>query len=81
VSNSIPRIERIFRDALGVAVDSPETDLIDTGVLDSMGLVTLLFELEREFSVTISLDVELESLRTIEGLAALVDAATENGGP
>jgi acyl carrier protein len=80
VSNSIPRIERIFRDALGVAVDSPETDLIETGVLDSMGLVTLLFELEREFSVTISLNVELESLRTIEGLAALVDAATENGG-
>jgi len=80
VSDSIPRIERIFRDALGVAVDSPEMDLIDAGVLDSMGLVTLLFELEREFSVTISLDVALESLRTVEGLAALVDGQREDGG-
>ena len=67
------RIERVFRDALGVEVSSPTQDVIEEGILDSLGLVTLLVELEREFSVVIPLDLDIDSLRTVERLAALVD--------
>ena len=67
------RIERVFRDALGVEVSSPTLDVIEEGILDSLGLVTLLVELEREFSVAIPLDLDIDSLRTVERLAALVE--------
>ena len=67
------RIERVFRDALGVEVSSPTLDVVEEGILDSLGLVTLLFELEREFSVAIPLDLDIDSLRTVERLAAFVE--------
>jgi acyl carrier protein len=82
VTDTAVRIERIFHDALGVAVPSPTTDIIATGVLDSLALVTLLYELEQEFSVTIPLDLDIESLRTIERLAELVDRTSfDRGAP
>ena len=74
------RIERIFQDALGVVAPSRTTDIIATGVLDSLALVTLLYELEQEFSITIPLDLDIESLRTIERLTELVDRTSIDGG-
>jgi D-alanine--poly(phosphoribitol) ligase subunit 2 len=73
VNETERRIERVFRDALGVEVSSPTLDVIEEGILDSLGLVTLLVELEREFSVAIPLDLDIDSLRTVERLAALVE--------
>jgi acyl carrier protein len=75
------RIERIFHDALGVEVSSPTLDVIETGMLDSLGLVTLLFELEREFSVVIPLELDLESLRTVERLAGFVERVAAGEEP
>ena len=73
------RIERLFLDALGVEVSSPALDIIESGILDSLALVTLLFELEREFSVTIPLELDIESLRTVERLATLVERIAGEG--
>jgi acyl carrier protein len=80
VNETERRIERIFHNALGVAVSSPTLDVIESGILDSLGLVTLLFELEHEFSVTIPLELDIESLRTVERLAALVERARAEKG-
>jgi acyl carrier protein len=73
VTDTTTRIERIFSESLGIAVSSSATDLFDAGALDSLGLVTLLFELEREFGIVVPADLELESLRTVERLGKLVD--------
>jgi acyl carrier protein len=73
VTDTTTRIDRIFTESLGIAVASPATDLFDAGALDSLGLVTLLFELEQEFGIVVPADLELESLRTIERLGKLVD--------
>jgi len=74
------RIARIFRETLSVEVPSPTTDIIEAGLLDSLALVTLLFELESEFGVAITLEhLDVEQLRTIERIAALVDSRVGEG--
>jgi acyl carrier protein len=80
VTETERRIARIFLDALGVEVSAPTLDIIENGILDSLALVTLLFELEREFSVTIPLELDLESLRTVERLATLVERIAGQAG-
>jgi acyl carrier protein len=68
------RVERIFRDSLAIEVPSPTTDVIANGLLDSLALVMLLFEVEQAFDIEIPLDgFELESLRTIERIAAFAE--------
>lgn len=63
----------LFSDELALAVPSPETDLIETGILDSMKFVELLTLLERHFGATISLeDLELENFRTLAKIADFV---------
>ena len=59
---------------MNVDVPSPTTDIVAAGLLDSLALVTLLFEVEREFDLTIPLeDLDIESLRTVERIAAVTE--------
>jgi acyl carrier protein len=70
----IDRIDRIFREVLNLDVPSPTTDLVAAGLLDSLALVTLLFEVEREFDLSIPLEgLDIENLRTIERIAAVTE--------
>jgi D-alanine--poly(phosphoribitol) ligase subunit 2 len=80
VNDTERRVVRVFHDALGVDVPSPTLDVIEEGMLDSLGLVTLLVELEREFTVVIPLELDIDSLRTVERLAAFVEQVSAEGG-
>lgn len=67
------RIARLFADTLHVDVPSADTDLFDTGILDSLAFVELLLQLEREFGVTTSVDdLEVDNFRSISLIAAFV---------
>jgi acyl carrier protein len=67
------RIAGLFLNSLHVEVPSAETDLLATGVLDSMAFVELLVCLERTFGVVISLeDVEIDHFRSIRAIAGFV---------
>jgi acyl carrier protein len=67
------RISRVFRDELKLDVPSADTDLFETGVLDSMLFVDLLLHLEREFGVTPALeDVEFDHFNSIERITEFV---------
>ena len=67
------RIAGLFADYLNLEIPSPETDLFDTGVLDSMGFVELLVQLEREFGLRVQLgDIEIDNFRSIARIAAFV---------
>ncbi len=69
------RIERIFRQVLFIEVPSPSTDIIAAGLLDSLALVTLLFEIEQEFEVSVPLEnLDIEGLRTVARIAELVES-------
>lgn len=78
----IDRIRRVFEDALSVAAPEPDVDIIQSNLIDSLGLVTLLFELEREFEVRVPLEsLEVEEFRTIGNLArTIADLRQDDSG-
>jgi D-alanine--poly(phosphoribitol) ligase subunit 2 len=67
------RLAALFSTALNVEVPSADTDLFETGVLDSLAFVDLLLHLERDFGVTASVDeLEAENFRSIGHIAAFL---------
>ena len=50
------RVRLLIRDALSIDVPNGHTDLIDSGLLDSLALVTLVVEIEHEFGLELQLD-------------------------
>ena len=69
------RIADVFSSALNIDVPSVDTDLFDSGALDSMAFVELLFHLEREFGIKTSVDdLEMENFRSIARIAEFVIA-------
>ena len=72
-------LEQIFRSTLSIEPPPPGTDLIATGLLDSLSVVTLLVEMEKHFGVTVRMEeIDLDNLRTLDRLVALVESA-QNG--
>ena len=64
-----------FSEKLSVEVSSVDTDLVQTGILDSLALVELLAYIEKEFGTEISLDdIEIEDFHSIAKIAEYVDA-------
>lgn len=63
----------LFAEKLNVEVPSVDSDLLQTGILDSMSLVELFLILEREYRVKISMeDLEIENFKTISKIARFV---------
>lgn len=63
----------LFAEKLNVEVPSVDSDLLQTGILDSMSLVELFLILEREYRVKISMeDLEIENFQTISKIARFV---------
>jgi acyl carrier protein len=68
-------ISQLINDQLLVEVNSPDDDLLATGILDSLTLVQLLFDLERRFGVTIPLEeLEIDDFRSVNSITRLVQA-------
>lgn len=67
------RIVALIRDSLQVEVPSHDTDLIDSGLLDSLALVSLITELEADFGFELPLDdFDVDRFRTVQRIAAFV---------
>lgn len=67
------RIASWFLTQLKLEIPSPETDLFETGVLDSLGFVELMVHLEEAFGIKIALEqVEIDNFRSIERIAAFL---------
>ena len=72
-STLVEQLRQVFREVLNIEVPSPETDLIDAGLLDSLALVQLLFEIEQRFAVDLALEeLDIESFRTLDRLAGVI---------
>lgn len=68
------RIREIFRNDLELDVEN-DTEVVRSGLLDSMAFVKLLVGLEREFGIRIDLAaLDLEDFGTVEQIARLVSS-------
>jgi acyl carrier protein len=64
------RVKAIFLRQLNLDVPSVETDLLETGVLDSLKFVELLLALEVELATKLSVhELELDNFRSIQKIA------------
>lgn len=71
----ISEIQKLFGEKLSRPVHSPDDDLFESGILDSMVLVELLLQLEQSFGLSISIaDLDLERIRTVRRIAELVES-------
>ena len=66
-------ITELFAKKLSLEVSSVDTDLVETGLLDSLALIELLAQLEETFGVSVSTDdLEFENFRSIASIARFV---------
>lgn len=74
----IERLGSLFVDSFHIELPSPDTDLLESGILDSFQFVELLFQLEQKFGVRIKIDdIDLDDLRTLARIARLVTVNAE----
>jgi D-alanine--poly(phosphoribitol) ligase subunit 2 len=74
----IERLGAVFVESFHIEVPSSDTDLLETGILDSFQLVELLYELEQHFGFRIKIeDIDIDDLRTLTRIARLVTATGE----
>jgi D-alanine--poly(phosphoribitol) ligase subunit 2 len=72
------RLDALFVECFNIEIPSPDTDLLDTGALDSLQFVELLTQLEQRFGFQVKVsDIDIDDLRTVERIARLV---AEQGG-
>ena len=68
---------RLFAEKLNVEVPSAQTDLIDTGLVDSLTFVEFLAQLEAAFGIHVSLeDLEIDRFRSISRIASFIATKT-----
>src|SRR5688572_2271154 len=71
----LERLGTVFVESFHIEVPSPDTDLLETGILDSFQFVELLVQLEQRFGLRIKIDdIDLDDLRTLTQIARLVAA-------
>ena len=69
-------IAELIRDRLSVDVPAADTDLIESGLLDSLALVTLIAAVEETFACELPLeDFDIESFRSVEQIFQLLHSS------
>ena len=75
-SPTLQRVRLLVLTALDVHVPSDSVDMIESGLIDSLGLVTLIADLEDEFQIELPLyELDIDVFRSIERIAAFLDTA------
>jgi acyl carrier protein len=67
------QVKSILANVINADVPSNTTDLVETGMLDSLALVSFILELETAFGLNVSYDnLEIDNFRTITSIAKFV---------
>jgi methoxymalonate biosynthesis acyl carrier protein len=76
------RLGALFVESLHIDAPPPDTDLFESGTIDSLQLVELLLQIERRFGVQIAVEsIDLDNLRTLERIAGLVTGQQSTSDP
>lgn len=74
------RLADLLRDKLHLDVPSADTDLLETGAIDSLAFAELLLHLEEEFGLAIAVErLEIDDFRSIASIARVLGA--QSAGP
>jgi len=69
----IGEIQALLLDKLSIRVETPEADLLQTGVLDSVAQVHLLLHLEKHFGLHLPMEnLEIDSFLSVVNIAKMV---------
>ncbi len=67
------KVTELLLHRVHIEAPSVNTDLMETGLLDSLTLVELMTSLEEEFGISISFDeIELDNFRSVARIAEFV---------
>ena len=80
-ASDLERLRALMLEHLHVDVPSPDVDLLESGVLDSLQLVDLLLIIEQHFGRRIPIEtIDLDDLRSLGRLAQLLRAPAAADG-
>ena len=69
----VERLGMLFAESFHIEAPGADADLLESGILDSLQFVELLFRLEQEFGLRIKIDaIDLADLRTLAHIARLI---------
>ena len=73
-------VEEFFSSTLNISVPSADTDLIETGVLDSLLLVDLIMHLEMQHGIVVDIeDLEFENFRSVRSICSFIEKSNHGG--
>ena len=72
--NCLPtKIMTVLEQRSGITVPSPETDLFNTGVLDSLTFLDLMLTIENEYGIRISFEsLDMQTLNSVNGICEYI---------
>ena len=67
------QLQKLFREKLHLDVPADDTDLVDTGLIDSLQFVQLIVHLEEDFGLQVSMeDLNIDHFRSLATIAAFL---------
>ena len=72
--NLVAELLSVLPSELNIQIPAEDTDLLDEGIIDSFGLVNLMFLMERRWGIRMSVDkLDLDNMRSVERIAAFIE--------
>ena len=80
--NTVEKLQQILSNIINIPVESIDVNMPLIGEyaeLDSMGIMTLLMEIERNFDIDINhIDLSMETFKTLSSLQFSVESALKS---
>jgi len=68
------KVKQIIESIVSTSVDEDVTDMVRSGFIDSFDVLRLIVELEKEFSISINLENDVEKkFYSIDSISALIE--------
>jgi D-alanine--poly(phosphoribitol) ligase subunit 2 len=75
-TSTFDRVRLLIEDVLSIEVPDEDIDMIDSGDLDSLALVSLIAGIEQEFQLELPLeDLDLDQFRSVASITQLLAAS------
>ena len=72
-TSTVDRVRLLIEDVLSIEVPDDDNDMIDSGLLDSLALVSLIAGIEQEFQLELPLeDLDVDQFRSVEHIVQML---------